>query len=106
MSFSEVLYAFMALVLVLALFAVLALMARRMGFGYPIAGRNSKKRLSVVEALPLDAKRRLVLLKLDATEHLVLVGPSSELLIAGPIPAAPSNGPDNAPSEPPAEEQR
>ncbi len=100
MSFSEVLYAFIALVFVLALFAVLALMARRMGFGFPVAAKGSRKRLSVVEALPLDAKRRLVLLKLDATEHLVLVGPSSELLIAGSIPAAPSNGPDNAPPEP------
>jgi len=84
----NILYAVVALVFVLGLFGLLALTARKFGFGYQMAGNNSKrkKRLSLIETIPLDAKRRLVLLKRDNTEHLVILGSSSELLIESFIP--------------------
>jgi hypothetical protein len=47
-----------------------------------IAGRpKAERRLSVVENLPLDGKRRLVLLRCDSQEHLVLLGPSQDLAL-------------------------
>ncbi len=90
MVLGNIFYAVVALAFVLGLFGLMALMARKFGLGYPMTGSNLKgrKRLSLVESMPLDAKRRLVLLKRDNAEHLVILGVSSELLIESVIPAA------------------
>ena len=54
----------LALVVVLALIGVLTAVARRFGFGYASAKKIGKqKRLAIVEIMPVDAKRRLVLFK-------------------------------------------
>jgi flagellar protein FliO/FliZ len=80
---------FVALALVVALIFVAAWVARRLGLGSVIAARGGKRRLAIVEVLPLDGKRRLVLLRRDATEHLVLLGQHEDLLVeAGIAPAA------------------
>jgi len=73
----------LALVFVLALIGVLAVLARRIGFGYPASavGRNRHKRLSIVEVAPVDGRRRLVLVRRDAVEHLLLLGPNSETVV-------------------------
>jgi flagellar biosynthetic protein FliP len=69
-----------ALVVVVALIAAVAWAARRFG----LAGRigpaaGGKRRLAVLEVAPIDGKRRLVLFRRDATEHLVLLGEGSAL---------------------------
>lgn len=83
----------LALVFVLALIGVLAVLARRLGVGglatTSSAGRG--RRLAVVEVRTLDARRRLVLIRRDDVEHLVILGPSSELLVERGIPAAPED---------------
>lgn len=70
-----------ALVAVLALLAAFAWLARRYGPGGRAMMGGGKRRLAVVEVAPIDGKRRLVLLRRDRTEHLVLLGPDSALLI-------------------------
>ena len=79
----------LALVFVLGLIGLLAMVARRMGFGFPASAIKGAKtrRLSVVEATSLDGRRRLVLIRRDDTEHLILMGPTSELLIESGIKA-------------------
>ena len=75
MSFDVYLRFAMALGLVIALILILAWAARRAGLGgitAKPAGR--KRRLAVVEVLTLDPKRRLVLLRRDGTEHLLILG--------------------------------
>lgn len=86
LNMSDYLYAVMALVFVLALIALIALAARRMGFGFssPVTNRD-KRRLSVVETLSLDARHRLVLFRRDDIEHLIVLGAESELLIENSI---------------------
>ncbi|MBK8174446.1 MAG: FliO/MopB family protein [Rhodospirillales bacterium] len=81
MDASSYLQFVLALVFVLGLIGAAAYAARRLGLpqGGRIAGRQ--RRLSVIESLPLDAKRRLVLLRRDGIEHLVLVGPAGDLMI-------------------------
>lgn len=91
MGFVDFLYALLALVFVLGLVGAMAVTARRFGFGYRTPGRGGRRRLSIVEAMPVDAKRRLVLLRRDATEHLVLLGTGSELLIESGIAPPPEN---------------
>jgi flagellar protein FliO/FliZ len=50
-------------------------------------GRGAAPRLAVVEVAVVDARHRLVLVRRDDTEHLVLIGATSDLLIESGIPA-------------------
>lgn len=89
MEFAGYIRFLLALVFVLGLIGLLAAVARRMGLGFPAAATKGRKdrRLSVVETAPLDGRRRLVLVRRDDVEHLVMVGPSSELVVETGIPA-------------------
>jgi flagellar protein FliO/FliZ len=71
----------LALVFVLALIGVAAIVARRLGLGHAAGPAGRRRRLSVEEVLPLDGKRRLVLLRRDVIEHLVILGPASETVV-------------------------
>jgi len=71
-----------ALLFVLGIIGVFALLARRFVPGARnINRRGVKRRLAVVEVVPVDTKRRLVLLKRDDTEHLVMLGPNGDTVI-------------------------
>ncbi|CAM3474897.1 FliO/MopB family protein [Thalassospira profundimaris] len=71
-----------ALLFVLGIIGVFTLLARRFVPGARnINRRGVKRRLSVVEVVPVDTKRRLVLLKRDDTEHLVMLGPNGDTVI-------------------------
>jgi flagellar protein FliO/FliZ len=70
-----------ALVLVVALIFALAWIAKRLGFGGRRASARGKRRLVIQEVLSLDSKRRLVLLKRDGVEHLLLLGLNDDLVI-------------------------
>ena len=76
-----------ALVLVVAMIGALAWVVRRFGWASRFVAPAGKKRLSVLEVLPLDGKRRLVLLRRDAAEHLILLGTDGDLLIETRIAA-------------------
>jgi flagellar protein FliO/FliZ len=71
----------LALAFVVALIVVSAFVARRFGLGGRLVTGGGKRRLTILEVLPLDGKRRLVLLRRDGVEHLVLLGVQSDLLI-------------------------
>jgi flagellar protein FliO/FliZ len=47
--------------------------------------RGTRRRLSIVEVLPIDGKRRLVLLRRDDVEHLVLIGTHDDLVVESAI---------------------
>ena len=82
-----------ALVFVLALIATFALVARRAGFGFPTSASKSvaERRLSVIEVTPVDGRRRLVLVRRDNMEHLLLLGPTTETVIETGIPLSTSD---------------
>jgi len=70
----------LVLVFVLGLIGCLAWAARRFGLAGRLTPNTGKaRRLSVVEVMPLDARRRLVLLRRDDTEYLVLLGTGADL---------------------------
>jgi flagellar protein FliO/FliZ len=78
----------LALIFVLALIGGVAVLARRLGFGFSAPSRQGKtRRLSLIEAIPVDARRRLLLVRRDDTEHLILLGAASETLIESAITA-------------------
>ena len=79
----------LALVFILALIGGLAWLARRLGLGGKLVqSPRSGRRLAVVEVLALDARRKLVLLRCDSKEHLVILGPNSDLPLEDGIAAA------------------
>jgi flagellar protein FliO/FliZ len=122
MDFNIYLRFMFALILVLGLIGGLTWAARRFGFGgqlTPNAGKSP--RISVVEVRTLDSRRKLVLLRHDGCEHLVLLGPHQDLHLEGGIPApreaahpvslaatgaAAPEPTENAPTKSPAAERR
>ena len=92
---------FLALIFVLGLIGILAVLARRTGLGFPITAIKSiqKRRLSVVEVTTVDGRRRMVLIRRDNIEHLLLISPSSEMLIETNIAAGPIDIPTSASSD-------
>jgi flagellar protein FliO/FliZ len=73
----------LALIFVIALIGVLAVITRRLGFGYPAGASKSagNRRIEVVEIAPMDARRKLVLVRRDDVEHLLVVSPTSEVVV-------------------------
>lgn len=74
--------AIVALAAVLGLIVLLARALRRFGLapGQPVAG--AARRLSVLEVLPVDARRRVVLLRCDGRDILVLTGGPQDLVLS------------------------
>lgn len=70
----------LALVVVIGLIAGLAWILRKYGSGRITMG-GGKGRLAVVESTHIDAKRRLVLIRRDGVEHLILLAPNAETVI-------------------------
>lgn len=80
-----------ALLFVLALIVGCAWLLKRSGvIPAALMGRRAdgKRRLDIVEVLPLDARRRLVLVRRDEAEHLLLLGTQSDLVVERNIGAS------------------
>ncbi|WP_158240473.1 FliO/MopB family protein [Telmatospirillum siberiense] len=69
------------LALVVGLIAAVAWLARRLGMGILVPRGNRRRRLSIEEILPLDNRRRLVVVRWDGSEHLLLVGGTSDIVV-------------------------
>lgn len=87
-----------ALAVVLALIAAATWFARRYVASGLIGGLGGRRRLSVVEYAILDGKSRLVLVRRDNVEHLLVLGPTAAVVVESGIAgasgaAAPGEGP-------------
>ncbi|MCG6115322.1 MAG: flagellar biosynthetic protein FliO [Mesorhizobium sp.] len=74
----------------LALFLILIAVKvfRRLSAGTFIAGgRNRRARLAVLDATAVDGQRRLVLVRRDDVEHLILIGGANDLVVEREIRA-------------------
>lgn len=87
MDASQYLLSFVALVFVICLMLGLSWLVRRTGLAgaTPMTG---ERHLGLVEQFPLDARRKLMLVRRDNTAHLLLIGPSGETVIESGIPLA------------------
>jgi flagellar protein FliO/FliZ len=81
-----------ALVATLALLGLVALLARRFNMLQPLRGPG-ERRLSVVESLMLDPRRRLVIVREGGQDHVLLLSPFGDSRLSTapspPEPAAP-----------------
>lgn len=65
-------------------------------------GRRAMRRLQLVETMSLDPRRRVVLLRRDGVEHLLLLGGTADLVIETGIPGPQVSPADSAAAiEPP-----
>lgn len=69
----------------LCLFIVLWLLRNRAPSPFVRGGRNRQPRLQVLDAAAVDARRRLVLVRRDNVEHLVMIGGPTDIVIESGI---------------------
>src|SRR3990167_1032787 len=83
---------FVAFGLIIMLIGLAAWLARFLGYNTTLSLRGQKlRRLSIVDAIALDAKRRLILVSRDDVEHLICIGGGTDFMVEHnvktPIPA-------------------
>lgn len=94
----------LALAVVIGLVMLAGWAGRRFGL-MPAAGTlrgkgRADRRLHVVEVRPVDSRRRLVLVRRDDREHLLLIGGTDDLVVETGI--TPPEPPPADPATPPA----
>jgi len=96
------------LLVIALLLIVFAILRRVTGGTFVAGGRNRQVRLSVTDAAAVDNRRRLVLVRRDDVEHLILIGGPTDVVIEQNIrqfakqpsrvePAAPATAPESEP---------
>ncbi|OAV56379.1 flagellar biosynthesis protein FliO [Rhizobium sp. WYCCWR10014] len=68
-------------------------------------GRNRQPRLQVLDAAAVDARRRLVLVRRDDIEHLIMIGGPSDIVIESRILPTAAEQPDSAIRPQPVEQR-
>jgi flagellar protein FliO/FliZ len=95
---------FFAFVIVLALIGGTAFLVRR--FGGERLGASSSRgrqpRLAVIDAAAVDGRRRLILIRRDNVEHLLMIGGPSDVVVEANIVRAVAPGRDAASQRPEA----
>jgi hypothetical protein len=88
-----ILWTFAALLLLLIVLIIIKLI-RSLTFGTFVAGgRNRKTRLAVMDATAVDSHRRLVLVRRDDIEHLLLIGGPTDVVVERDIRLAQARRP-------------
>ena len=82
METNEVLRFISALVFVVSLMGGLWLILKKLGIngGFTLQ-QGKKRRLKIVEMLPLTSSHKAVLLRCDDKDHLVILGPNGETVV-------------------------
>ncbi|WP_425407853.1 flagellar biosynthetic protein FliO [Hyphococcus sp.] len=78
---SEILRLVFGFAAVLGMIGLCALAAKKAGLASMTGISGGKRRLAMREMLPIDARRRLAIVKCDDKEYLILLGPTGETLI-------------------------
>lgn len=87
---AAVLWTLAALVALVVVLVIVKIIKSLTAGTFVSGGRNRKTRLAVMDATAVDSHRRLVLVRRDGVEHLLLIGGPNDVVVEGniPIPAA------------------
>jgi len=100
---TEVLLRVLAVAFLTAAIVAVVVIMRKMlqgpGLATLFAPKNTK-RIDVVEQAPIDAKRRLVLVRRDDVEHLIMIGGPVDIVIESGIGSATSTSAPKMPQPP------
>lgn len=84
MPWDQYLQALLALLFVIGLITLISVVMRKFSLDSLLVkkdGEVKKKNLAIVEILPLDTKRRLVLVKNGNKKHLLLLGINGDVVV-------------------------
>lgn len=81
MESADVVRAFVSLIGVVALILLTAWVVKRVGIEKRFAGMRKDARLQIVESLYIDARHRVVILRRDTREHVLLVTATDSLVL-------------------------
>jgi flagellar biogenesis protein FliO len=70
-----------AFVVVLALIGIVAWLVRRFGAARLAAGRGRQPRLAVIDAASIDGRRKLIIIRRDNVEHLLMIGGPTDVVV-------------------------
>ena len=95
---------FLFVIVVLALLALAFWLVRRFGGGRLGGGatRGRQPRLAVIDQATVDSRRRLVLIRRDNVEHLLIIGGPSDVVVEQNIVRAATALRETGPARPPA----
>jgi hypothetical protein len=95
---------FVAFVIVLALIGGTFWLVRRLGSDRlgSSSSRGRQPRLAVIDAAAVDGRRRLILIRRDNVEHLLMIGGPSDVVVEANIVRAAAPARDAGPARPPA----
>lgn len=71
----------LALAVVLVLFALFIFILKRLMGGQATQNRNRQPRIAVMDSASIDTRRRLVLIRRDNIEHLLLIGGPTDVVV-------------------------
>src|SRR5262249_34244368 len=93
-----------AFIVVLGLIGLTAWLVRRFGAGHlgTAATRGRQPRLAVIDAAQVDGRRRLILIRRDNVEHLLMIGGPTDVVIEPNIVRAVAAAREAAMPRPPA----
>jgi hypothetical protein len=91
-----------ALLLFFILLVVVRTLRRFQGGTFVLGGRNRRTRLAVMDATAIDSRRRLVLVRRDDVEHLILIGGPTDVVVEQDIRIVPrvARSPEGQHSDP------
>lgn len=85
--------------IIIGVLALIFVARRLLGGTFVSGGRGRHLRLAVMDATPVDSRRRLVLVRRDDVEHLILIGGPTDVVVEQNIRI---DGPREAKAAPPA----
>jgi hypothetical protein len=91
-----------AFVIVLALIGAAAWLVRRFGAARLAAGRGRQPRLAVIDAASVDGRRKLIIIRRDNVEHLLMIGGPTDVVVETNILRAGAASPRDAAAPRPA----
>ncbi len=74
-------YALILILILVAFFGLRSIMRRMRDGTFINGGQSRQQRLAIMDATPVDNRRRLVLVRRDNVEHLVLIGGMNDIVI-------------------------
>jgi flagellar protein FliO/FliZ len=80
-SWARIILAFAVVFTLLVGLGFVLKFVKERGLKMPGMDSRTPRRLQVIETLPLDIKRRLVIVRCDDNEHLLLLGPDQDIVV-------------------------
>lgn len=89
-------YTIMFLLFVVAIYILVRIARSVMSGTYVAGGKGRNVRLAVMDATPVDSQRRLVLVRRDDVEHLILIGGPTDVVVEQNIRLSPNRAEQTA----------